>query len=201
MMKDLQYTSSIKNMPLMFPEMKRTALLLCEGKTTNEILQLSLEKNIYQYEKEKRRREVAQRMIKRLSTIGQPLIELLANGSSDEARLVAFLAFMKADRLLFEYMVEVYSAKFHMRYEEIFDSEFLYFIDSKAQNSEIVAKWSTGNLKNIRVKIKNTLCEAGLAKRTKGGLLIRQPLLRETICSLLDEDDHIYARAMLLEGI
>ena len=124
-----------------------------------------------------------------------------ANGSSDEARLVAFLAFMKADILLFEYMVEVYSAKFYMRYEEISDSEFLCFIDSKAQNSEIVAKWSTGNLKNIRVKIKNTLCEAGLAKRTKGGLLIRQPLLRETICSLLDEDDHIYARAMLLEGI
>ena len=201
MTKKLQYTSSIKNMPLMFSEMKRTALLLCEGKTSNEILQLAMEKNIYQYEKEKRRREVAQRMIKRLSTIGQPLIELLAKGSSDEARLVAFLAFMKADRLLFEYMIEVYSAKYHMRYEEIADSEFLYFIDSKAQNNEVVAKWSTGNLKAIRGKIKSTLCEAGLTKRTKDGLLIRQPLLRETICSLLDEEDHIYARAMLLEGI
>ena len=71
MPKELPYTSSIKDMPLMFSEMKRTALLLCEGKSVDEIVSLSMDKNIYQLEKEKRRRDVPFRMIKRFSAIGQ----------------------------------------------------------------------------------------------------------------------------------
>jgi hypothetical protein len=183
----------------MFSEMKRTAVLVCEGKTAEKILQLSVEKNIYQLTAEKRRREVAFRMAKRLSTIGKPLIEILANGNGNEAKLVAFLAFMKADRLLFEYMVEVYSEKFHAGLEEITDKDFLDFIDRKAQNSENVAKWSADILKNIRTKTKNTLITAELAKRTKDGFTIQKPLLCENICTLLEESDHEYARAMLLE--
>jgi len=196
---ELPYTSSIRNMPLMYSEMKRTALLLCEGKTPEEILQLSVEKNIYQLSAEKRRREVAFRMTKRLSTIKLPLIELLANDSSDETRLVAFLAFMKADRLLFEYMAEVYSEKYHAGFEEVADKNFLDFIDRKTQNCETVAKWSADILKNIRTKIKNTLITAELAKRTKDGFIIQKPLLCENLCTLLDENDRAYARAMLLE--
>ena len=199
MKSKLPYTSSIRNMPLMFSEMKRTALLLCEGKTTDEILQLSIEKNIYQFEKEKRRREVAFRMTKRLSTINKPLIELLANNNGVEAKLVTFLAFMKADRLLFEYMVEVYSDKFHAGFEDVTDIDFIDFFNRKAQNCETVAKWSAEILKDLRSAIKKTLVTAELAKRTKNGFLILKPLLCENICTLLDETDRVYARAMLLE--
>jgi hypothetical protein len=183
----------------MFPEMKRTAILLCEGKTADEILKMSLEQNIYQFEHEKRRREVAFRMVKRLSTIEMPLIELLAGNGGDEAKLVALLAFMKADRLLFEYMNEVYADKFHMGLENISDSEFIDFIDRKAQNCDVVAKWSAQMLKDIRGKIKSTLIAAGLAKRTQDGFLIQRPLFCDNIVSLLDEGDRIYARAILLE--
>jgi len=197
--KELSYTSSIRNMPLMFSEIKRTALLLCEGKTAEEILQLSIEKNIFQFEKEKRRREVAFRMIKRLSSINKPLIELLANENGDEAKHIAFLAFMKADRLLFEYMVEVYAEKFHAGFEEVADKDFLEFIDRKARNCETVEKWSAEILKHLRSAIKNTLYATGLAKRTAEGYLIQKPLICERICTLLDESDRSYARAMLLE--
>ena len=117
--KILPYTSSIKDMPLMFPDMKRTALLLCEGMSSGEIVDLAVEKNIYQLDKAKRRRDVPLRMIKRLSLIGQPLVAVIANGSDADAKLIAFLALMKADRLLFEYMFEVYADKFQAGYNEV----------------------------------------------------------------------------------
>ena len=63
MLKEQEYTSSVKDMPLMFLEMKRTALLMRGGKSKDEILALSLEQNIYQLDKEKRRRDVPLRMI------------------------------------------------------------------------------------------------------------------------------------------
>jgi len=203
MAKELKYTSSIKSMPLMFSEMKRTALLLCEGKMANEILQLSLEKNIYQFNNDKWRREVPLRMIKRLSTIGTPLLKILAHGTLDEAKLVTFLAFMKSDRLLYEFMREVYLDKAQVGYDEISDIDFVQFFDRKVSNSDTVAKWKTDTLKAIHTKIKNTLCDAGLAKRNKNkhrnNLLILRPIYTEDICMQLEEQDRIYAKAMLLE--
>jgi len=145
MPQELPYTSSIKDMPLMFSEMKRTAMLLSEGKTGDEIVHLSMESNIYQLDKEKRRRDVPLRMIKRLSAIGKPLVEALAKGSDDDAKLISFFALMKADRLLFEYIYEVYADRFNAGLDEITDKDFLDFIERKAQNSETVACWSIVN--------------------------------------------------------
>lgn len=199
MSKENKYTSSIKDMPLMFSEMKRTALLICEGKSNEEIVSLSLTKNIYQLEKEKRRRDVPLRMIKRLSTIGQPLVEIIASGYESEAKLIAFLSFMKADRLLFEYMYEVYADKFNTGHTEITDKDFIDFIDRKAHNDETVAKWSNNNLASVRGKIKSSLCEAGLAKRKGDYLLIQKPIIDDALRCLIISEDMIYARAMLME--
>jgi hypothetical protein len=179
--------------------MKRTALLLCEGKTSGEIITLSMEKNIYQLEKEKRRRDVPLRMIKRLSGIGQPLVEIIAHGCDNEAKLTAFLALMKSDRLLFEYMYEVFADKFNAGHTEISDKDFVDFIERKAHNNDTVAKWSTENLINIRGKIKNALCEAGLAKRKDGFLEIQRPIIDNELRNLFNESDRIYAKTMLLE--
>lgn len=199
MQKELKYTSSIKDMPLMFSEMKRTALLLCDGKSKDEIVRLSMEKNIYQLNKEKRRRDVPLRMVNRLLAISNPLVEIIAYGRDDESKLIAFLALTKSDRLLFEYMAEVYSAQYYAGYDTITDKDFLDFIERKTQNSETVAKWSSKNLANVRGKIKSTLCDAGLAKRKADSLLIQQPLACKELLNKLDETDKAYAKAMLME--
>ena len=199
MSKELPYTSSIKDMPLMFPDMKRTALLLCEGKSGDEIVRLSTLENIFQLEKVKRRRDVPLRMIKRLSNLGMPLIEVIANGHYNDAKLIAFLALIKADRLLFEYMYEVYADKFHTGAEEISDRDFTEFIERKAQSCDTVAKWSANNLSDIRGKIKSALCDAGLAKRIGGNLLIQKPIIDDGLRKLIEETDRVYAKAMLME--
>ena len=199
MITELKYTSSIKDMPFMFLEMKRTALLLCDGKSGDEIVKMSVEQNIYQLEKEKRRRDVPLRMIKRLSSIGEPLIKIIARGHDGEAKLAAFLALMKSDRLLFEYMREVYSDKFYSGYEEIYDKDFLEFIDRKAQNDDTVAKWTGNNLAAVRGKIKSTLCDAGMAKRSGDVLMVQCPIVENEFLQLIKEEGNIYAKAMLLE--
>jgi hypothetical protein len=183
----------------MLPEMKRTALLLCEGKTGDEIVKLSMNKNIYQIDKPKRRRDVPLRMIKRLETIGKPLVDVVAHGLGSDAKIVAFLAQMKADRLLFEYMREVYADKYHTGHNEITDRDFLDFIERKSHNSETVSKWSAGSLANIRGKIKSSLCDAGLTKRKGGNLIIKKPIVDDELRRLFDDADKIYIKAMLIE--
>ena len=199
MQGELQYTSSIKDMPFMFSEMRRTAKLLCEGKTDEAIVRLSTEKNIYQLEKEKRRRDVPLRMVKRLETINKPLVEIVANGRDYDAKLTAFLALLKADRLLFEFMYEVYADKFLSGHNEIAGKDFVEFIERKTQNSNVVAKWTPDNLVRVLNTYKNILCEAGLAKRAGEVLLIQKPIIDPQIRKLLSAEGFAYNKAMLLE--
>lgn len=199
MQKELSYTSSIKDMPFLFPEMRRTAQLLCAGKTPEDIVQFSMTENIYQLEKEKRRRDVPLRMLKRLQTIEESLVAVVADGRDDEAKLIAFLALIKADRLLFEFMREVYADRFYSGREEITDQDYLEFIERKTQNSDVVAKWTSNNLVRIRNTYKNILCEAGLAKRSGDLLTIQKPIADHELLSLLGDGNKLYAKAMLLE--
>lgn len=200
MAKELQYTSSIKDMPFMLSEMRRTAQLLCEGKKAEEIIALSMQENVYQLEREKRRRDVPLRMLNRLSTLDKPLVKVIAKGNEKDARLIAFLALIKVDRLFYEYMREVYLDHSIAGKNEIADKDFIDFIERKAGNSDVVARWTSNNFVRIRNTYKNILCEAGLAKRSEGGLLIQKPLVDSDLLNMLCESDMPYARAMLLEG-
>jgi hypothetical protein len=154
-----------------------------------------VEQNIYQLEKEKRRRSMLFKMTKRLSTIGKPLWELIANGTLEDAKLIVFLALMKSERLVYEYMAEIYADK--QNFDEIADVDFAHFIDRKTSNDKTVASWNQDTIKNLNAKIKQILCDAGLAKKSKTGVTVQKPIVDKNFCALLDESDLIYARAML----
>ena len=185
-------------MPFLFLEMKRTALFLYEGKTKEEIMALSTEKNVYQLDKEKRRRELPLKMLARLSTISAKLIEVIATGSDSDAKLIAFFAMMKADRLLFEYMYEVVADKYSIGHREINDRDFEEFIDRKIQNSDTVAGWKTDNLLKVRNAIKSTLIGAGLAKKNGSDLELLPPLVDKDFYRLFDDEDKPYMKAIML---
>ena len=194
----MKYTSAIKSMPFLFLEMKRTAMLLNEGKTKEEILALSIDENVYQLDKEKRRRELPLKMLSRLSTINAELIKVIATGQDSEAKLIAFFAMMKADRLLFEYMYEVVADKFSMGHKEVTDRDYEEFIDRKIQNSDTVAGWKTDNLIRVRNSIKNALVDAGLAVKSGNDLMILPPLVDKEFCRLLDDEDKPCVKAIML---
>ena len=180
----------------MYLEMKKTAGLLCEGKDADEILSLSINENIYQLDKEKRRRSMPLKMTKRLAALSKPLLLALANGPGEEGKLIAFLALMKAERLVFEYILDVYAGK--SDYDEITDLEFIHFTDRLAANSGTVANWNSQTLKDIYSRLKSILCDAGLAKRTKTALIVQKPIAAGDFYNLLDEDDKILANAICL---
>lgn len=198
-MSKLKYASSIKDMPFMFFEMRRTAQLMCKGKSADQIITLSMNKNIYQLNREKRRRDVPQRMLKRLGTLNEQLIEVVASGSEGDAKLVAFLALIKVDCLFYEYMREVYSDLFRSGKTDITDKDFMDFIERKAQESDTVAKWTNTTLIRIRNAYTNILCETGLAKSDGSVLIIQKPYIQQEIHQLFDEENAVFARAMLLE--
>ena len=195
-----KYTSSIKSMPFLFLEAKRTALLLVQGRTPDEIIALSETDNIYQLNKEQRRRELPQKMLARLATLNQELIEVIANGNDTDAKLVAFYAMMKADRLLFEYMAEVVADKFERGITVLCDRDYIDFIHRKADSDDTVAKWTDSNLVKIRATIKSTLISAGLAKKDGADLELLPPSADGDLLRMFHHEDDLYKKAIMLQN-
>ena len=201
-MSELQYSSAIKDLPFLYLETRKTALLLEDGKNPEEIVELSVLENIYQLEKEKRRKELPQKILKRLENLNSNLIEVIAYGNDNDAKLITLLAILKADRLFFEFMDEVYFEKYLSKQLKITDSDFALFFNNKTIQSERVAGWQQANLEKVKRTYIKVLIEAGLAKQSSVGVEIEKPFCSQDILNLLSNNDNeIYAKVMLLIGV
>ncbi|OGO91748.1 MAG: hypothetical protein A2Y17_13390 [Clostridiales bacterium GWF2_38_85] len=194
----LKYSSGIKDFPLLYLEMKKTAQLLLEGKTDAEILSLSTVQNIFQLDKEKRRKSMPYKTLTRLHELSVELIAVIAHGSDENARLISFYGLVKTDILLFEFMRDVFHDKYLSGQTIIADSDFIVFLNCKANESEYIAGWKPEMLRQIKNTYKKVLCEAGLAKRQGEEILVIKPLMNNELKGMFARGD-VFAETMLLE--
>lgn len=193
----LEYSSAIKEWPLMFSETRKTALLICDGKNSADILELSKINNIYQLNKEIRRTKLPQKILVRLGSLQAEQIKLLATGSEPVAKLLCFLAVLKTDRLLFEFMREVYMEKMTLGNDDISDKDFIIYFENKINESPKIAKWTSNNIERIKNAYKRMLVDSGLAKKQGRELVLTTPICDEDERLIICMQAQVFADTML----
>lgn len=176
MLGELKYSSAIKDFPLLFVETKRICILLDEGLIYDEIINKSIEENIFQLKKERRRKELPQKILKRLSTLEKKHINMIAHGDLIVAKILVFIAIIKTDKLFFEFINEVYGYK-RDTIKILEDKDFMLFFEQKSELSDIVVKWKTDNLTKIKVAYKKILLDIGLLEKRENELRIVKPIM------------------------
>lgn len=196
-MKELQYSSAIKEWSLMFEETRKTAILLSEGKSEMEILELSKGENIYQLSKEIRRTKLPQKIMVRLGALNNEQIKMVAFGNDLYAKFLILIAIMKTDRLFFEFMREVYAESMEIGHLEIADKDFNVFFEKKAQESAVAAKWKTDTLEKIRNAYKRLLVDALIGSRDGTILTIKKALCEKDALIIMREGNDVFADTFL----
>lgn len=191
-----RYSSNLKDMPLLFSEMRKAASLKVNGVDDKEIVKMSTVDNIFQIVKEKRKRELATKVLTRLKTLSPELLNVLANSSIETAKVVAMYALLNTDLLFFEFFKEVYSDKYKSGEGCIYDPDIMSFLHRKAEISEIVANWKDNNLRQLRNAYKKALLESNFAKSGMSCLELTPPLIEKEVINLISEE---YRKAMCLE--
>ena len=97
-----QYNGSLTREQFMFREMRIVARLYRQGLTDSEILEQVCRENLFQYPTEREIKGKCKTALKRLSYIAESdtLVDILANGSPQEARQAALVAMMAQSHLL-----------------------------------------------------------------------------------------------------
>jgi hypothetical protein len=194
-----RYSSYIKDMPYLYLETRKAAKLIAGGETPDGVVRLSVEDNIFQLDKERRRLKLAQKVAARLGAVSRSVVELIANGRDENARIGAFYAIIVTDALFFEFMRDVYTDKVHIGQTVITETDISSFLRGKAVENAHLTKWTDDNLTRVRNTYKQILREAGLAKAMGADLEITRPITNDELKAAFGTSLSAYTAACCLE--
>lgn len=196
-MSKAKYSSNIKDMGLLNKEMKIAADTYIGSNDLESIVGKSISFNIFLVNTERRKKDLADKIIRRLGNLDDFLIEKISIGSADTVRQLALFALMKDDLLLFEFMNEIFKDKLLLNDARITEADFNRFFKEKIQTSDIVASWKQPNVEKVKSAIRKTIIESGLGKRFGNDIKIMPPIMDRLIREHIKENgDEKYLIAM-----
>jgi len=157
------YCGSLTREQFMFREMRLVARLHKEGLTDQDIIDRVYKENLFQYPTEKEIKGKCRVALKRIGCISHSseLIDILAEGSVNEAKQVALVAMMCQSRLLAEFMIDVIGEKYRSLDMTLTQKDVNLFFSNLCEKDETVMSWSLSTVKRIKSVIMNVLRETG----------------------------------------
>lgn len=200
MEKRLKYSTTLKTIPYLYLETKKAARLKMQGLQEDEIIKSAVEENIFQVNTEKRKKEFASTVLRRLAVLDDFLLGKIVNGSIDTGKQIVLYTLLKSDRLFFEFITEVYREKYILKENLITDRDFNIFFKRKAEQDETVASWKEYTFYKLKQVYKRILLEAGFIKKQKKDAAIIRPIMEpEVVDAIRKLGDKACLEAMLGE--
>lgn len=160
MKQNKEYSAKLTGESFLLYEFKIIAKLKKEGFSDKDIRKLVLEENLFQY---KFKSSITRRLtplLQRINMLDNTLIDMLINDPLGNGVVINLYAIMKNDRLFFEFMNEVVKEKLQNTSEIIEKKDINIYFEQKAEQNEIITKWSDTTIQKLKQVIKKILSEA-----------------------------------------
>lgn len=144
------YSAGLVSQSFWFVEMKKIIKLINEGKSEEEIKKLCIEENLFGAAKEYRAKRIYGYIWNRAKKLDKSLIELFCNSDLATQKINNLVAVLRSDRLLFEFMFEVYREKIILGIPTIEDADVNIFFNNKEVQNDDIAKWTDGKKRRLR---------------------------------------------------
>ena len=191
------YSAKLTGEPFLYNETKIIAQYLLEGISPEELKQKNINENLIKYKSPQSIVRVNSPIFKRLAVMDAEMLDEFVHSDIETSKYILLYAIMKTDKLVKDFIVEVYKDKLFMRkdYIEKFDIDNWY--EEKCILSKTLrerTESTTAKLKQVLMKI---LQDSGLVIKEKNKFKVVRPLLKEKYISILDKRGDIeYAKAI-----
>ena len=180
----MEYSAACVKFLLWYIETKETAKLL-KKHSFKEIRQMVTDENLYQQKSVDRALGEFGCIKKRIEALPEELLEKLIMADVQTSKIITYISCMLTDKLLFEYMHEVYRNKIYMGETNISEADFNIFIQNKRDQSEKVAGFSDATIKKIRQVFTKYMLEAGLLDGETSEKMITRPYIDQEVKDIL----------------
>lgn len=171
------YSAGMVSKPFWYVEFKIVMRLLSEGKSFDEIKELSAEQNIFGVSKAYRAKEIYNCISRRAKHFDHDLIELFCNSDLATTKIIALISVIRTDKLFYEFLYEVYREKVLLGVRVLEESDIRIYLKNKQMQDTTVASWKDYTLKKLSNSYLNYLTDSGLLTNNNGKKEITPPIL------------------------
>ncbi len=191
------YSAKLTAEPFLYNETKIIAQYLLDGISPEELKRKNVEENLIKYKSSKSVVRVNSPIFRRLNVMDSEMLDEFVHTDIETSKYILLYTIMKTDRLVRDFVVEVYKDKLLMRkdYIEKFDIDNWY--EEKCILSNTLRERTESTAAKLKQVIMKILQDSGLVIKEKNRFKIVRPLLKEKYISMLDKKgDMEYAKAI-----
>lgn len=196
----MQYSAGMVSCLFWLSETRKTAKLLIDGKSKDDIKELAIKENLYQVRAEDRARRIFGVACKRLESLPNIFVQQITEGEIGTVKLLVLISILKTDLLFFEFVHEVHRQALILGENKITNRAINNFFGVKKTQSEIVRRWSDIGINKLKQCYIKMLFEAGVLNSTTGERKIIIPPVDYKLRKLLEDNNlKVYLNAILGE--
>ena len=164
---------------LRFQEMKIAIEHMANGKTIDDLEEMSAEENLFSAVSKSRAKEILSIMRRRLGKVDQAFFNFFLSESIEMQKILCVVTVMLDDRSFYTFMDEVYKEKLITGENVLYKDDLIAFIHKLQARDEKAAGWSDAGIKKMRDNFKSILRDGGLISATGNDRQILRPLLTD----------------------
>lgn len=201
-MKRNKYSAGAVKFALWFMEFRKAVWLLQQGKSFDEIKELSAVENIFGASTPARAAMIQSTITARIKELDSSFYPFFLDSDVSTQKLYALTGSFAQDTLFFDFMYEVVREKMIIGMDVLTDADIRIFFKNKQAQDEVVAKWTAQTLQRLGRSYKTQLYEAGILdeKERTTERKILKPILDPILKHWLE--DYGYGQVVkALEGV
>ena len=160
-----------------FIEFKKVLPMVMEGKAQDEIKKYCIEQNIFGAVNANRARRVTNYITNRAIALDETELKLFQDSDLSTQKIINLIAIMRTDRLLSEFVYEVYRTRKILGFSEITAADIKQFFRDKELQEPLIEGWIDSTKNRLSGCYFNFLTEAGLLTTDGKRHIITPPLL------------------------
>ena len=125
---------------------------------------------------------------KRLKSLTDNLKKQIVDTDLASAKFINLYSILCNERFILEFLEEVVKEKYNNYDYNIKESDFLIYLATKSEQSEIINNWTEASKRKMLVKIKNFLTEGGFLEKKKDGYNIIKPVVESAVIDEIKEN-------------
>lgn len=190
----MDYSAKLTGEPFLYPETKIIAEYILKGFEVSTLKKKNIEENLIQYKSKSAIVRVNSAIFRRLSVLNDEMLELFTKDDIPTSKIILLYAIMKTDKLVNDFIYEVYREKIMMMKDYIETYDIINWFDFKFSNSPNLCKVSESTKYKLKQVLLKIMVDSGLLIKEKQNYKIIAPLYNEKINNLLSSvgDEEFY---------
>ena len=165
----VHYSASMTAERTLRHEMQVALALLQERSDWTAVRRDIIDRNLFQTRSLRTTTTYLQQIRRRFQILDEPLRRAYLAGNLSDQNALLLYAFISSYRLAREFVLEVVRHDWQELKPHISRSDFLTFVTRKAEQSDVVARWSPKTIRNLHQVLMTFLGECQLLRRVESG--------------------------------